>query len=218
MSWPNAEQARSYLEAGYHASTDGSANSSACNLARNPKVAARIAELKANRALELTEQVQNLVGPLNQEVFTRTGRAKKLVEIVHKIERVMIERAEAFGECDDIPGGSSGLVVLKDTKKDGTRISAVDTRTIAELRATYEQIARELGQWVEKREETEVRKIEDLTDDEIQDLIKACEVSIAKEAAKKLKASETMQLRPSTDPEGNTIYSNESNQEDPPKP
>lgn len=68
-----------------------------------------------------------------------------MVEVVRKIEQVIADRATSPDHAD-IPGGSSGLVVLKSIRKDGTKISAVDTRMVAELLGTYEHIAREPDQ------------------------------------------------------------------------
>ena len=105
---------------------------------------------------------------------------------------MMVERAAAPDHAD-IPGGSSGLVVLKSIRKDGTKIAAVDTRTVAELRGTYEHIARELGQWVEKAETQQSKKLADLTDEQLSELIAELEAMAAQDAAKKENNPEAIQ-------------------------
>ena len=105
---------------------------------------------------------------------------------------MIVERAAAPDHAD-IPGGSSGLVVLKSIRKDGTKIAAVDTRTVAELRGTYEHIASELGQWVEKAETQQSKKLADLTDEQLSELIAELEAMAAQDAAKKENNPEAIQ-------------------------
>ena len=63
---------------------------------RRKDIQARVVELKAERERILATDVERAireVGPLDDGIFTRVGRAKKLLEIVRRIEKVMVERA-----------------------------------------------------------------------------------------------------------------------------
>ncbi len=115
-------------------------------------------------------------------MFKRAGRARRLYEkIIVPIEKAWAERAIHYA---DLPGGSTGHVVLKSVRSNGEKISALDTRTISEYRGTFEHIARELGQWVDKAEIAQVKKLDDLTDEELLQLIADGE-RVKQEAAKK---------------------------------
>lgn len=185
MSLEGAEQRKAYLAAGFHAKTDNAANASASKLIRKPTVAARIAELRTDRVENLALEVQALVGPLDDGVFTRVGRAKKQAEIRRKIHQLIEERAKA-PEHQAIPGGKTGLVVIKGVKKQNGQdvlVSAADTKLISSLLSVDEQIARELGQWVEKRDDTlEIRHLDDLSDETLAELIKDAEEIQEREA------------------------------------
>ena len=186
MALPNAEQRPAYIAAGFTGKTKRSQESAASNLMRRKDIQARVVELRAERERYLAADVERVireVGPLDDGIFTRVGRARKLVEVARKIEQVIADRA-ASPDHADIPGGSSCLVVLK-SMRNGTKIAAVDTRTVAELRGTYEHIARELGQWVEKAETQQSKKLADLTDEQMNELIAELEAMGAQEAAKK---------------------------------
>ena len=216
MSWPNAEQRSSYLTAGFHAKNDNSADAAASNLIRRPEVAARIREIRLNREAELGVSVQNAlseIGPKDDGVFTRVGRAKVLAKHRRGLHQIIEERAAA-PEHQNLPGGKTGFVVIRGMKaikrkvlmhsKDpGTKptevekiektiISAVDTKFISALLAVDEQIARELGQWVEKQDDTlRVRKLDDLSDEELEQLIADGERIQAEAAARE--ANESIQ-------------------------
>jgi Terminase small subunit len=216
MSWPNAEQRSSYLTAGFHAKNGNSADAAASNLIRRPEVAARIREIRLNREAELGVNVQNVlseIGPKDDGGFTRVGRAKVLAIHRRRLHQIIEERAAA-PEHQNLPGGKTGFVVVKGTKAirrkvlmhskdpgakptevekvEKTIISAVDMKFISALLAVDEQIARELGQWVEKQDDTlRVRKLDDLTDEMLDELIKDAVSIQAREAANK--AGESIQ-------------------------
>jgi phage terminase small subunit len=181
MSLEGAEQRKAYLDAGFQATIKG-ADANASKLMRRPDVKARIQELRTTRVEGLVSQVQELVGPLDKEVFSRIGRAKMLAKTARELEQVIAERAV---EYKDLPGGKTGHVVVKGVKKqDGKEVivSAVDTKLLQERRSTFEQIARELGQWVEKRDDTlEVRHIADLSDEMIEEILREAEEIKARE-------------------------------------
>ena len=115
--------------------------------------------------------------------MTRAGRAKALLYTIEKLDRIEAERAAA-PEHQNIPGGKTGLVVIKGTKvirdADGKAQSVIivaeDTKHISMKLVVFEHIARELGQWVEKAETKQVRKLDDLSDEELQELIRDAEV------------------------------------------
>lgn len=97
-------------------------------------------------------------------IARKRERVKVLDSLHAKSLKVIEARAEQYA---DIPGGESGLLVgqLKQvrhisTSDDGETQSwteehweyAVDTGLMREIRATHEQAAKELGQWVDRSE------------------------------------------------------------------
>jgi hypothetical protein len=75
-----------------------------------------------------------------------------------------------FGPHQDVPGGKTGYVVTRERQlgKDGPIVKEheFDVAVSRELREIDKQIAMELGQWVEKSDQTRrVASIEDLSDD-----------------------------------------------------
>lgn len=88
---------------------------------------------------------------LEQSIADYRYRVGQLVERHRQMRRLIQARA---GEHAGVPGGATGLIV-KEVRiaKDGTRIEwfAFDAPLMRELRAHEEQVAKELGQWTEKR-------------------------------------------------------------------
>jgi hypothetical protein len=124
------------------------ARQSAYRLLRNTQVSARVAELT-------TELSADLVAA---EISDRNTRIQALQErwtrLRANLNQVLEERgAEMVGV---VPGGSTGLL-MRDYKGASTPVYRLDPGVVAllaELRAHEKQAAEELGQWVEKREET----------------------------------------------------------------
>jgi len=132
---------------------------------------ARIAELCGitERTLErwkkepmFSERVKSIVLAYSEKAL-RDGLARRerrvavLNDMHNRMLSVIDERAEDE-EMHKVPGGSTGLVTkqLKGIGKGDdfrvVEVFEVDTTLVRELRATQEQIAKELGQWVEKRD------------------------------------------------------------------
>lgn len=106
---------------------------------------------------------------------TRLGIARRdyritcLARVHSKLLGVIEQRAESFAGSE-VPGGDTGLMV-KTYKVSGETVMteyAVDTGLIRELRGIQEQVAKELGQIVEKREVKFSPK--DMTDEQLEQL------------------------------------------------
>ncbi|MDE2105868.1 MAG: hypothetical protein KGL39_52080 [Patescibacteria group bacterium] len=109
-----------------------------------PEFQARVAELvEAARVAVRAESIAN-----------KQIRVDRLNARAELLDRVIAERA-ADESMKSVPGASTGLLVRTYRIANGpTPIIreeyAVDTATLAELRATEKQAAQELGEWVEK--------------------------------------------------------------------
>lgn len=84
-------------------------------------------------------------------IASRRARVEALNDRWQRLQRIIAERAEAYGGRDAegkplVPGGSTGLLMRYG--KSGE--FALDTGLLRELRAVEEQAARELGQWVDR--------------------------------------------------------------------
>lgn len=91
---------------------------------------------------------------LKRGIARKEYRIRVLADKESKLRQVMEERA-ADESMAKIPGGTTGLIVRKAiTSKDGIVgfEYVVDTGTIKALQSIHEQVAKELGQLVEKRE------------------------------------------------------------------
>lgn len=105
---------------------------------------------------------------LKRGLARKEYRVNTLANAHSKLLTVMEERA-ADPSLAEIPGGQTGLIVRKAVVSAGALVGyefEVDTGTLREMRAIQEQVAKELGQLVEKREHT-VRSLKDLTDEEL---------------------------------------------------
>lgn len=106
---------------------------------------------------------------------TLEQRVTSLATLEDKLQSIISQRAESA--TDDIPGDDTGLIVKRE-KVIGTGRNAVhtteyevDTGTIQQIRAIYDDIAKELGQRVERIEttgQTTSVHIVGITDAEIQ--------------------------------------------------
>jgi hypothetical protein len=194
MAMPGAEQVPAYIAAGFGGKTKRTQESNASVLMRREDIKARIKDIKAERDRDLAVSVDRVVrelGPL-EGMVTRTGRAKLHIEVLGEIRQIMKERA-ADPELASIPGGKLGHLVVTARNKDGSiKKTAVDTKLIGELRSESEYVARELGQWVEKRDdELTIRHLSDMPDEVLAEFIAALEAEVEKT---KLKQPETLQL------------------------
>jgi hypothetical protein len=93
---------------------------------------------------------------LRLDVAKRHKRLAVLDDLHRKMLAVIEERGAAMK--DDAPGAGTGLIV-RDLKVIGggehaqtVEVFAFDRAIVAEVRATHEQAAKELGQWTEKVE------------------------------------------------------------------
>jgi hypothetical protein len=116
---------------------------------RHPQFAARLQAAVA----ELGEVAQRYA------LGRRAYRVRCLNDRHQRMRRVIEQRA-ADPSMQGVPGGDTGLLV-RDVKVVGQGEHAqrvdlyrVDTGLLAELRATEEQAARELGQWSDRQETT----------------------------------------------------------------
>lgn len=129
---------------------DGKSNNSAsARLSANVSVASRINELKHATAKAVSGVIIERTVTDLRERETRIGR---LADLARRIEQTIHERAVAHSadQCgQNIPGGSAGIVIP--VESGGWK---ADTALLRELRATYQQIAIEAGQWTEKRQLT----------------------------------------------------------------
>lgn len=183
MALPGAEQVPAYIAAGFGGKSKRTQESNASVLMRRDDIKSRIKEIKADRERDLAVSVDRVVrelGPL-EGMVTRAGRAKLHIEVLGEIRQIMKERG-ADPELQHIPGGKLGHMVVTARNKDGTvKKTAVDTKLIGELRAESEYIARELGQWVEKRDdELTIKHLSDMPDEVLAEFIAVLEAEAAK--------------------------------------
>lgn len=146
--------AQAYLSAGYKAKNERAAAACASRLLAIANIVARLAELKpaADSAVQ-----QAVAARVAYDIQTRAGRVLALAERRDALYQVLAERAA----CEDhqtVPGGKTGHVVtkLRQIGQGGPIVTehAVDIALLKELRETEKQIAQELGQWIEKTDET----------------------------------------------------------------
>jgi len=122
------------------------------------------------RVQEITQELAERA--LRQGIARRDRRLTVLQRTANRLLQVMEERA-ADPALAKIAGGKTGLIVSKPLASAGELLGfeyAVDTATIRELRATLEQAAKELGQFVE-RKDIRLRSLKDLSDEELAELL-----------------------------------------------
>jgi len=130
---------KAYILAGYAAKA---APTGASKLAKNPKIAVRIAEIRAT----LSKGMETLS-------IRQTEYRLKYQQLRHERLHQIIEERAADPVMQAAPGGSTGLLVRK-LKQLGSGDSAsiieeyeVDTGLLTEARKLEEHAAKELGQW-----------------------------------------------------------------------
>ncbi len=139
----------------------------ASRLNGNKKILARIAELQFAR-------LANLV---IEEMRTSAGRVRAKSDRIKRLQQIVKERSEA-PEMQEVPGGKTGLL-CRDVKAIGAGVNSqivpvfeVDAAVLTEMRLLEVDIAKELGQWVEKRDDTvKVASISDLSDEALAQVI-----------------------------------------------
>lgn len=135
---------RAYIEAGF---AENGAAQSACRLLENPEVAARVRELQAEIGAKLEKAAIRDIDARIREYQSRWDRMRQVID----------ERADAQ-ENQGVAGGRTGLLVrtLKSIRQgeESTVVEefAVDTGLLREIRELELQVARELGQFIEKHE------------------------------------------------------------------
>lgn len=97
---------------------------------------------------------------LRLPIAKKRKRVQQLDDMNRRLMLLVEDREAAYAEDKDVIGGRTGLVVkqtrLLGTGKDARIVEefAFDRPVVMELRATQEQAAKELGQWVDKGEIT----------------------------------------------------------------
>lgn len=95
-------------------------------------------------------------------IADKQARVQKLQDLVDRMDLIVEGRAE---DLADAPGGASGLLVrqYKQVGKDDFREEYVfDAALVTQIRATMQQAAQELGQWVERHKVSGKIRVEDL--------------------------------------------------------
>lgn len=131
---------RAYINAGFDVSHE-SAQRLASLLLKNVEVLNRISELRA----EADSKV------ITDGILERSERIARLERRAVKLDEVIAARASDPSMLD-VPGGHTGLLV-RSYKAAGPQLVeefAVDTGLLKELRATEQQAATELGEWLTK--------------------------------------------------------------------
>ena len=106
---------------------------------------------------------------LKRGLARKEYRVDCLAKLHSKLLTVIEERAEAE-DMQEVPGGKTGLMV-RTFKVSGETVMteyAVDTGLIRELRAIQEQVAKELGQVVDKHEHK--FRLKDMSDEDLERL------------------------------------------------
>lgn len=114
-------------------------------LAKKIKITKRIRELQSQVAERAVENATKLV---DIEIASKQERCRVYGDIYGRILQVLKERG-ADPSMADVPGGKTGLLIRR-YKSLGSQLMpeyAIDTAALAELRATAQQAAEELGQW-----------------------------------------------------------------------
>lgn len=123
-----------------------------------PRFSARVQEIGE----ELASRARN------RGIARRERRLASLQALHNGLLRVIEERG-ADPSMAEVPGGRTGLLVRQFKVSGDTVVTeyAVDTGTVRELRAVQEAAAKELGQLIDRHEHRLIRRIEDLTDEEL---------------------------------------------------
>lgn len=176
-SGENVDQiANAYNKAGYVTKDKHTARKSGMRLLQT--------EIMQNRIRELRDSINSRVedslpATIDESIKTRVGRIETLARDLAATEAVIAARAISE-EVVGVPGGSSGHVVTGWTVKgniktidekgrttitpDYVKTHSVDVKLIAERRALLDQIAQELGQKMDKKQQVP------MTEDELKEL------------------------------------------------
>ena len=115
----------------------------------NPKVSARIKELKTATAANVVKV----------EIRKRSARVQVGQNLVDRMCRLRETRAAEYA---DHPGGATGMLVKEYRGKNGQQeVWKFDESLVAQTHATLKQVAIEEGQWSEKRELSDSRASSD---------------------------------------------------------
>jgi hypothetical protein len=168
---------RAYIDAGYPQQSIESACASSARLLKDARVKARIEELKPASEAKFAAKVEEIA---DSKISSRANRIAALERVWMGLQAVIGERARYFIENEPlIPGGSSGLLTRKPTA--AGIVYQVDAGLLTELRATAQQAAQELGQWIEKHDETlNVKSINDLPLETVNAMIAEAEKQMEK--------------------------------------
>lgn len=123
-----------------------------------PEFAGRVAELRAAFARSVEAR----------GIADRQARVQRLQDLLDRMTAIVEGRA---ADMASVPGGASGLLVrqYKQTGKDSYEVEyAFDAALPREMRATMQQAAQELGQWLEKHQFVDDLDLSDLSDDELE--------------------------------------------------
>ena len=166
--------AKSYVSAGYSSKNDNTANASGQKLLRNRTIRSRVTELRADHHAMVQARV---AAKVEADVQTRAGRVAKLIDDLDATDRIIAERAKLYGRDAEVPGGSTGHVVIdyrvvgaKTPFEAKLKVHSVDVALMRERRAILDQVAVELGQRVLKTESVKRKSIEEMTMEELREL------------------------------------------------
>lgn len=130
---------RAYVAAGF---SEKGAGQSAARLLKNADICSRLIEIRAEVS----------AGTIALEISDRNNRIQVLQDLLDRSRRLIAARAL---DMPDVPGGETGLLCRDYKGKDANQpVYKADTALMSEVRATMKQAAEELGQWVEKSEES----------------------------------------------------------------
>lgn len=157
---------------------DSAANNMGSRISRLGHVAARIEEIRTLRGTA----VLALSG-----IRSPASRVTALEDRWERMRRVILERA-TDPDMASVPGGKTGLLAIT-WKSIGSGPTAqvvrevkVDTALLSEIRATEEQAAQELGQWITRKESASVsHSFKHLSINEINDTLRREMRSLSKQ-------------------------------------
>lgn len=125
---------------------------------RNPDFAVRVDEIRNEIAADFVDL----------ELASKKGRARFQSTVHEKLWQIADARAKDPA-MKNIPGGDTGFVVLEYKQIGGKGLieAKVDVGLIREIRATEDQISKELGQLTEKTEINITGAVRELSDDDL---------------------------------------------------
>jgi hypothetical protein len=146
---------------------------------REPDFALRVDEIRKTIATDFDDL----------ELASKKGRARFQAEVHERLWRIADARA-VDPTMKTIPGGETGFMVLEYKQIGGKGLieAKLDVGLIREIRATEDQISKELGQLTEKTEINITGAVRELSDDDLNTKIaelrdRARRISVARAAA-----------------------------------